>query len=255
MTVRALDLILTITVALTVGVLGAFDLVGPAVTGGATLTTLGLLAISSLQGRSALGALAHSVTELGKGLSDNSSADRLMTPSTSGVDLDIGTADDIRILGVTLARTIRNHHAALRQRLEAGATVRIALIAPEAATVAEAARRSTIADSPAIFEHRLRPTLDLLDDLAESAARGPGSLQVRLLDFVPAFGLIAIDPEMPHGQVQVDIYSHRSGTPEPALPLYADRDARWFRHFVAEFDRVWAAGLPRPVERREITRQ
>jgi hypothetical protein len=244
MMTRALDLVLTITVALAVGVLGAFDVVGPAVTGGATLTTLGLLAISSLHGRSSLGELSRTVAELGRGLGDRTSADRLLAPSTSGVDLDLSGAGDIRALGVTLARTLRNHYAALQQRLDAGATVRIALIAPDAETIAEAARRSTIAGRPAIFEHRLRPTLDLLDDLAEHAARGPGELQVRLLDFVPAFGLVAIDAETPHGQVRVDIYSHRCGTPEPTLPLYADRDARWFRHFVAEFDRVWAAGSP-----------
>jgi hypothetical protein len=241
---RALDLLLTIAVAIAVGLLGAFDVVGPAVTGGATLTTLGLLAISSLHGRSAVGALTRSVTDLGRNLTDRTCADRLLAPSTSGVDLDLGAADDIRVLGVTLARTVRNHYATLQQRLEAGATVRIALIAPQAGTVGEAARRSTIADRPAIFEHRLRPTLDLLDDLAERAAAGPGLLQVRLLDFVPAFGLVAVDADEPHGQARVDIYSHRCGTPEPTLPLYADRDVRWIRHFAAEFDRVWATGLP-----------
>ncbi|MEU8229177.1 hypothetical protein AB0C12_06155 [Actinoplanes sp. NPDC048967] len=251
---RALDLVLTIAVAVAVGVLGALDVVGPAVTGGATLTTLGLLALSSLHGRSTLGALARSVTELGRTMSDRASADRLLAPSTSGVDLDLGTADDIRAVGVTLARTIRNHYAALQQRLDAGATVRIALIAPEAATIAEAARRSTIADSPAIFEHRLRPTLDLLEGLAQCAAAGPGRLQVRLLDFVPAFGLVAVDAETPHGQVRVDIYSHRCGTQEPTLPLYADRDARWFRHFVAEFDRVWAVGRPYEVADEQLSR-
>src|SRR6188768_461370 len=123
MMTRALDLVLTITVAIAVGLLGAFDVVGPAVTGGATLTTLVLLAISSLHGRSSLGALNRSVTELGRGLSDHTSADRLLAASTSGVDLDLGEAGDIRALGVTLARTIRNHYAVLQQRLDAGATV------------------------------------------------------------------------------------------------------------------------------------
>ncbi|MFI7543501.1 hypothetical protein [Actinoplanes sp. NPDC049599] len=251
---RALDLVLTVALALAVGVLGAFDVVGPAVTGGATLTTLGLLAASTLHGRSSLGALTRTVAELGRNLSERAGADRLLTASTSGVDLDLDAADDVRALGVTLARTLRNHHAVLRRRLDAGATVRIALIAPRAETVAEAARRSTIADRPMIFEHRLRPTLDLLDDLAEHAAAGPGRIEVRLLDFVPAFGLLAIDADTPHGQLRVDIYSHRCGTPEPALPLYADRDVRWFRHFVAEFDQVWAAGRPYDRPQEELTR-
>ncbi|WP_306207327.1 hypothetical protein [Actinoplanes sp. RD1] len=244
MTLRRLDLVLTIAMALVVGVLGAFDVVDTTVTGGATLATLGLLAVSSLHGRSTLATLDRSVAELGRTLSARSGADQLLGPSTSGIDLDLGAADDIRILGVTLARTVRNHYAILCRRLEEGATVRIALIASAPSTIAEAARRSTMADSPEVFEHRLRPTMDLLDDLAVRAASGPGRLEVRLLDFVPAFGLVALDPEQPRGQVHIDVYSHRSGIPEPTLPLHADRDARWFRHFITEFDQVWACGHP-----------
>ena len=241
--VRQLDLILTIGVAIVVGVLGALDLVGPAVTGGATLTTLGLLALNSLHGRTAVHSLSRTVRELGDHVG-GAGADRLLAPSTSGVDLDLSEAHDIRIVGVTLARTVRNHYAVLLERLAAGATVRIALIAPDAATVAEAARRNTVADRPEIFEHRLLPTLDLLAGLAAHAADGPGRLEVRLLDFVPAFGLVGVDVDGVTGQLRVDIYSHRCGTAEPTLPLYAGRDIRWFQHFAGEFERVWAAGRP-----------
>ncbi|MBU2668205.1 hypothetical protein KOI35_32305 [Actinoplanes bogorensis] len=241
---RQLDLVSTIALALVVGLLGAFDIVGPAITGGATLTTLGLLAAGSLHGRSALAGLTRSVRQLGREIGDHAGADRLLAPSTSGVDLDLRLAADVRIVGVTLARTVRNHYAALQQCLDAGATARIALIAPDETTMAEAARRSTIPDRPEIFEHRLRPTLDLLDALARHAENSPGRLEVRLLDFVPAFGLIAVDPESTEGEARIDIYSHRCGTAEPALPLRADRDHRWFTHFVAEFDRVWTAGRP-----------
>ncbi|WP_250008217.1 hypothetical protein [Actinoplanes sp. M2I2] len=255
---RQLDLVTTVVLAVTVGLLGAFDVVGPAVTGGATLTTLGLLAIGSLQGRTTLAGLTRSVQRLGREIGDHAGADRLLAPSTSGVDLDLRSATDVRLAGVTLARTLRNHYAVLQQRLDAGATVRIAVIAPHAATLAEAARRSTIAGHPEIFEHRLRPTLDLLDALTDRAAAGPGRLEVRLLDFVPAFGLIAVDPETPDGRARVDIYSHRCGTPEPTLPLRADRDPRWFAHFLAEFDRLWATGRPyelsRPAGLRSPTR-
>ncbi|SCF49517.1 hypothetical protein GA0070216_13521 [Micromonospora matsumotoense] len=248
--VRQLDLVITIAVAIAVGLLGALGVVGPAVTGGATLTTLGLLAVSSLLGRSALTGLTRSVKQLGWEIGDRASADRLLGPSTSGVDLDLRSAADIQMTGVTLARTLRNHYATLQLRLEAGATVRIALIAPHGANLAEAARRSTVASNPAMFEHRLRATLDLLEALAERTATGTGRLEVRLLDFVPAFGLIAIDPKASNGQARVDIYSHRCGTPEPTLSLHADRDPRWFAHFVADFERIWTTGKPYEYARR-----
>jgi hypothetical protein len=240
--VRQLDLILTIGVAVVIGVLGALDVVGPAVTGGATLTTLGLLALNSLHGRSAVLSLTRSVRELGDHVGDRAGADRLLAPSASGLDLDLADAHDVRIVGVTLARTVRNHYASLQTRLAAGASVRIILIAPTAATVAEAARRSTIPGHPEIFEHRLRTTLDLLDTLAAETAAGPGHLEVRLLDFVPAFGLIGVDTDGTGGRLRVEIYSHRCGTPEPTLPLHAARDGQWFQHFAGEFERVWAAG-------------
>jgi hypothetical protein len=250
---RQLDLVATIASSIAVGVLGAFDVVGPAVVSGATLGVLGLLAIGSLHGRSALAGLTDSVRQFGRHIGDHAAADRLLNPSAAGMDLDLRSARDIRIVGVTLARTLRNHYAVLQQRLEAGATVRIALITPQEDTLAEAARRSTVAGRPEIFEHRLLPTLDLLDALADGAATGPGRLEVRLLDFVPAFGLVAVDPETPDGQARVDIYSHRCGTPEPALPLRADRDVRLCAHFLAEFDSIWTAGQPyesgRPITR------
>jgi hypothetical protein len=73
---------------------------------------------------------------------------------------------------------------------------------------------------------------------------GPGRLEVRFLDFVPAFGVLAVDPETLNGQACIDIYSHRHGATEPTLPLRADRDLRWFAHFLDEFDRVWTTGRP-----------
>jgi hypothetical protein len=174
----------------------------------------------------------------------HASADRLLDPSATVAETDLRSAADIRIVGVTLARTVRTHYAVLHERLAAGATVRIALIAPHEATLAEAARRPSCAGRPEIFEHRLLPTLDLLDALADRAAAGPGRLEVRLLDFVPAFGLLAADLETPDGRGRVDFYSHRCGTPEPTLALRADRDHRLCTHFRAEFDSLWAAGVP-----------
>jgi hypothetical protein len=86
---RQLDLVATIALAILIGLLGAFDLVGPAITGGATLATLGVLAAGSLHGRSVLARLAGSVHQLSREIGGHAGADRLLGPSTSGVDLDL----------------------------------------------------------------------------------------------------------------------------------------------------------------------
>jgi hypothetical protein len=232
---RSLDLLLTLAVALGVGALGILGVAGTSVLAGATLATLGVLAMGALTTRAQL----HSV---GTGLAGLAapSADRLLAVSTSGADADLSAARDIAIVGVTLSRTVRNQMNALQQCVRRGGTIRIAVIDPAGAVTAEAARRSTVPGSPDVFVHRLRPTLDLLGRLA--ATGGPGRVEIRLLDFVPAFGLLVVDGARPHGQLRVDVYSHRFGGTEPALHLRAGRDPAWYPHFLAEFEQIWATG-------------
>jgi len=246
--VRHADLYLTVAVASVLGVLGVLDVVDSRVLAGATLTTLGVLAWSLLHGRAQMHRLSAATAELTAAtrehLAGRVAVDRVLRVSRSGADVDLDAARDIRILGVTLGRTLRNHHGTLQRRLDAGAVVRIALIGGDGEAVREAARRSAVGDAPEVFEHRLHTTRDLLRRLSP----GPGRLEIRELGFVPSFGMLAVDPDDAEGHLHVDIYSHRPGRPEPALTLHAGRDGHWYRHFAGEFDQVWAAG--RPVEDR-----
>jgi hypothetical protein len=236
-----IDLVVTTVVTLIVGTLAALDATGPAVLAGATLSTLGLITIGSLHGRLQQRSLSRAIAEL-SALTAEHRRGRMLTPSASGADPALASATDIRLLGVTLSRTIRTDFGALRGRLQAGAVVQIVLIEPTAGVIAEAARRNTVPDAPEIFEHRLQATFDLLRRLEAEA--GPGRLEIRLLDFVPAFGLLAIDADQPTGHLSVDIYSHRPGVTEPTISLTAADDQPWYHHFVEEFDRVWENGRP-----------
>jgi hypothetical protein len=239
--VRHLDLAITVLITLIVGVLAALNVTGPAVLAGATLSTLGLITVGSLHGRLQQRSLSAAIAELSS-LTHEHLRGGVLTSSTSGAGLDLSQAADIRILGVTLSRTIRTNFEILQRRLRAGATIQIVLIEPDADVIGEAARRNSLPNAPEIFEHRLQPTFDMLRRL--ETAGGNGSLEVRLLDFVPAFGLIAVDADGPDGRLYVDVYSHRPGVSEPTIPLSAARDQPWYHHFVEEFDQVWENGRP-----------
>jgi hypothetical protein len=232
---QSFDLIATLAVALAVGVLGMLGLAGGPLLSGATLATLAALAAGSLHSRLQMRGLLELTR---RHLVDRPPADRLLHPSASGADADLSQATEIDIVGVTLNRTVRNHAAALGECLRRGGTVRIAVIDPHGEVLAEAARRSSNPGAADVFANRLRPTLDLLD-------RMPGRIEVRLLDFVPAFGILAVDRHRPGGRLHVDIYSHTSAGTEAALTLHAGRDHTWYQHFLAELDQIWAAGKPR----------
>jgi hypothetical protein len=241
---RNLDLYATFVIALTIGLLGAFNIVDTEIVAAATLTTLAIVAVGALGTRRQVGSMESATRELGLQLRQFGgvmSADEFLSPSTSGLDVDLRGARDIRLVGVSLSRTIRNNIDELEQRLARGADVRIALIEPGSEAVLEAARRSTIPDAPEIFENRLRPTVDLLRQLAASP-NTTGRLEVRFLTFVPVFGLTMVDPDEPDGLIHVDIYAHRSAGPEPVLRLNSRRDPRWYHHFRQEFERIWSHG-------------
>jgi hypothetical protein len=243
---RNLDLYVTFAIAFSIGLLGVFNVVNGEIIAAATLATLALVAIGSLGTRrqvAAQEAATAELTELLRRPGHDVSADQFLSPSTSGLDVELRGAVDVRLVGVSLSRTIRNHVDELDRLLARGAHIRIALVEPGSAAVHEAARRSTIPQNPEIFENRLRPTVDLLRQLA-ATPRSQGQLEVRFLRFVPVFGLTLVDPDEEDGRIHVDIYAHRSAGPEPVLRLSPHRDPRWYRHFRQEFDRIWAHGIP-----------
>lgn len=237
---QSLDLVATLAISLTIGALGMLNLAEGPVLSGATLATLGVLAAGALHSRFQLGGLLELTRRY---LAETPPADRLLHSSTSGIDANLADATEIDIIGVTLNRTVRNHAAALGQCLRRGGSVRVAVIDPHGEVLGEAARRSTAPDATDIFAHRLRPTLDLLEELA--ATPGRGRVEVRLLDFVPAVGLLAVNGRRSDGRLYVDIYSHAFGGTDPALALQAGRDHTWYQHFLGEFDQIWAAGRTR----------
>lgn len=237
---KNLEIYLTALIALAVGVLGVVDAVGSQVVGAATLATLALIAVNALGPRHQVADLETQVVQLNRlvqeKISGQVAADDFLVTDRRELDAQIARANDIRLVGVTLSRTIRNHVGDLEHRLLRGASVKVLLIAPDGTATQEAARRSTIPDHPEVFENRVKATLDLLRHLADVPG---GSLEVRFMSFVPAFGLALIDPEGDDGIIHVELGTHRSPGPDPVFTLSARRDHRWYQHFHAEFDRMW----------------
>ncbi|MER5662172.1 hypothetical protein [Streptomyces mirabilis] len=235
-----LEIYVTALLSLTLAVLGALDVADGKVLAAATLATLALLAGGLLGSRRQVAELAAEVRARAAG---DISAEDFFSGDKPELVQQIRGARDIGIVGVTLARTLRNSIDELERRAVSGSVIRIALIDPSGTAPAEAARRSTIPHRPEVYQNRLRTSIDLLRELLEK----PGvrdRVEVRFLPFVPAFGLILLDPRRPGGIIHVDVYSHSSASGDAVFTLRPDRDGHWYQHFQAEFDRVWEHGRP-----------
>lgn len=235
-----LELYVTALLSLTLAVLGALDVADGEVLSAAILATLALLAGSLLGSRRQVADLAAQMRARSQG---EVSAQDFFSTDKPDVVQQVHGARDIRIVGVTLARTLRNLIDELEHRAVAGALVKVALIDPDTTAPAEAARRSTMPDRPEVYQNRLRPSIDLLRDLVEKPGVD-GRVEVRFLPFVPAFGLVLLDPQRSHGITYVDVYSHSSASGDAVFTLRPGRDGHWYEHFHGEFERVWAPGRP-----------
>jgi hypothetical protein len=231
---KNLEIYLTALIALAVGVLGVFSVVNTQVVAAATLATLALVAVNALGPRHQVTDLESQVTALGRLVEAKLAGDGFLTKDRLDLGQRIARADDIRLAGVTLSRTVRAYVDDLQTSLERGASVKVLVIDPTGTVPEEAARRSTIPDQPDVFEHRVRSTLYVLRDL-----RASKRLEVRLLPFMPAFGLLMLDPGDDDGVIYVELGTHRSSGRDPAFTLTAHRDHDWCRHFAGEFDRMW----------------
>ncbi len=243
---RNLDLYGTIAVALSVAVLGVSGLVDTEVVGVATLAVLAVLATSGLASRHHVEEVRTAVDRLVASEAGNVPAEKFLSPRHPALDSEVRSATDIRLVGVTLTRTVRDLLPVLDRRLRAGARIRVILIDVESPARTEAVARSRKADTPEFYEHRLSSTIDLLRVLA-SAPADPSALELRVLPFVPTFGMCLIDPQHNHGRAHIEIYQHRTLEPNPSFSLRADRDGHWYALFAGQFETLWESARLFPL--------
>jgi hypothetical protein len=245
-----LEIYVTVLLSGVIGVFSVFDVVNTRALAAATLGTLGLLAASTLAARHQLSDLRDSMGTLtgavNQAVHADLPADRFLAVKAPALDDDLRAADDIRLVGVTLSRTVRDLVGVLDRRLRTGAVLRIVVIDPDSSAPVEAVARTLGVTSPEFYRPRVASTMDILSALATLPGTA-GRIEVRLLPFVPTFGMYLIDPSSAQGRIYVELYQHRSLEPNPCFALHADRDARWYRFFVQQFDILWDSARPVPL--------
>jgi len=240
---RNLDLYIVVAIAVVVAVLGVFNVVDPRILAAATLAVLAVMATSMLASRHQIDSVRMMLDRMAATEAGNVPAERFLTQRHTDLDNELATASDIALVGVTLTRTVRDLLPVLDRRLQAGGRVRVLLIDLESQAHQEAVARSKKADAPDFYRHRVSSTVDLLRVLASTAA-DVSALQLRVLPFVPTFGLCLIDPGERHGRIHVEVYQHRTLEPNPSFSVRANRDGHWYDLFRSQFETLWDSARP-----------
>ena len=248
---RNIELYLTIAIAVVIGILGAFSVVDMEVVAAVILATLALLAIGTLNNREQTAILQDNVNKLANHVDEsilgNIQASKFLLGERPRFEDGFEDAQEICIVGTTLSRTVRDYLGIFEKRLKEGAHIKFVIIDPRSDAAKQATLRSYGVKSEDFYHNRIKPTIDLLQILA-SLPDLKGISEFRLLPYMPSFGLVLIDPKEANGRIYVEIYQHKSLEPNPSFILEAQRDEKWYRFFLHQFEVLWSSSRPASEE-------
>jgi hypothetical protein len=157
------------------------------------------------------------------------------------IDQKLWSAKEVWVLSRTCIRIWQDYRDQFKRLLKGRGGVRLMLVDPNGGAV------KMLVKSARGFEHfddfKLRQA-NIEAHLAQLAWRclqpeGKG-LQVRTINYLPAWTLIFIDPESERGTVYVELATYRSGPRNrPTFLLTADSSPQLFQVFRDEFETMW----------------
>jgi hypothetical protein len=73
----------------------------------------------------------------------------------------------------------------------------------------------------------------------------PAKLEVRVIDYLPPWTIMAFDPQKPNGQIFVSLLSYRDiNENRVSFRLDAIKDGEWVRVFRDQFENLWETAQP-----------
>ena len=164
------------------------------------------------------------------------------------------TAVEIDLCGMSLTGTLNKHFGAIRERLQAGAAMRVLLANPNSLALEMSAQRSEAPDDVDYYVKRLASAFKDLGYLFQARRDNRESypekasqegLSVRLLSYAPSFGIQRFKANSGDQTIVVEIYPHRGGfTTPPVFILRPERDKRWYDYFAEQFEQMWERAVP-----------
>lgn len=232
-----LDLWLLAVAAMAFTVAGIVGLAGQSTLASATLALLALLATSQIRSRRA-------VTEISQARSSDPTAIFLENFPHELADRR-HQASEVLLIGLALSRTVQTYRDHLRRALDRGAHVRIMVLDPD---THDRLFRHRSPEQVRGGRRRIENSLEELVDIRSAILPNRGRLEIRVATFPIHLGINAIETSSSDGLLVLQHYEFEPNEePRPIVSL-TPRNDFWYRHFLEEAERMWAAGdsWPRP---------
>ncbi len=127
----------------------------------------------------------------------------------------------------------------LVSKLRNGGTLKVLLVAPSGTAYKMAALRFPGRVGGDQELARIKSSLAILSELS---AITPGSVEIRVIDFLVDYTAYALDMDLPNAVVYLErsTFKTSGGARKPKF-VYRKRDHRWFEHIESEIKNLWEA--------------
>jgi hypothetical protein len=215
----------------------------------AMLAVLGVLALaqlvagySSTQRDARIRQLAETVATLEERMASRVNADSFLGRRTDFPSLGstFQDAKQIEVMGISLLGLSTTHNAVLQHKRESGCCIRLITTNPSKRTVADLiAQRCPEAQNRDMHIIHVKTAISALSKICGPHPSG-GNLEVRVLDTLPPFGLLAVDKDKPNGRIRIELYPDDCPVSDrPIFELLASRDDKWYSFFNQQFETLW----------------
>lgn len=154
-------------------------------------------------------------------------------------------AKSISTLGITLIRFLPAFQYEFCEMLECGGKLRILLVNPDSPAIEMASKRLDIGTPVRTQKRRVEDMLELLSIWKSNIP--DANLQVKLLDYLPPYGITIIDPrsETSDAFCLVRLYTFRTPTSTaPTIKPDPIHETYWFDFFRVQFETIWEFAEP-----------
>lgn len=226
-----IDLYASILLAFVVVVVSLLGAVPSELVASLTLAVLGLLAISNLGNR-------HRLEEFSKKLSAPNAPFIGSRKDLARLSENARDARDILIIACSASNVLLLEREFFVNKVQQGATIRIAIIDPNENSVLEILGRSDVVSAPGLSND-----LAVTTDLIKGISAKPSSkklFQVRVINYIPSLSFVLIDSHLPTGQIFVEMYPYKVDPGQrPHLLVTAKDHPDWYRYFRNIGEAIW----------------
>ena len=148
------------------------------------------------------------------------------------------SSSEVWIFGASLSQSLQ--YPLIEQKLKVGHKLKILIIDPESRAIEMAECRVYGIQN---INKRKNTNFDVLSQLCDLKKRYPTQIEIKVIDFLLPYRVIAINPSTDKGILYIHHYAYKSETNKIPKFILNSNNGRWFNFYLAEVRNYWKDGI------------